>query len=142
MFRKLLNLQSYFDVHVCFKGAFGSVICEHMPSSNNLLVLCIPCYVVCPTPTHWTSDWIQKGDQVVPVMPIGCWVECISRYQQFLSPVFSFIVHTLPGSDSAFREQHCKSDFKSHALFVAHPHNDFFRVNYNVFVLHCSTNFG
>jgi hypothetical protein len=90
----------------------GGVICEHMASSNNPLVLFISCYVVCPTPTHWTADWILTGVQVVPVMPIGCWAECLSRYQQFLTPVYWFVVRTLSGFGSAFREQHCKSDFK------------------------------
>ena len=86
----------------------GSVICEHMPSSNNPLVLCTSCYVVSPIPTHWTVDWILTGVQVAPVMPFGWWGECLSHYQQFLSPVYWFRVHTLPGPGSAFREQHCK----------------------------------
>jgi hypothetical protein len=97
-----------------------------MPSSNNPLVLCISCYVFSSTLTHWTADWILTGVQVVPVMPIGSWEECLSRYQQFLSPVYWFIFHTLPGSGSAFREQHCKSDFKIQVLFVAHLFNYFF----------------
>jgi len=58
------------------------------------------------------------------------------HYQQFLFPVYWFIVHTLPGSGSTFREHYCKSDFKSHALFVARAFNDFFSVNNNAFVLH------
>jgi hypothetical protein len=90
-----------------------------MPSSNNRLVLRVSCLSYSDAfdnrldtdrraSCSYNADWMLEGGS------------------EFLSPFYWFIVHTLPGTGSAFREQHFKSDFKSNALFVVHPLNDFF----------------
>jgi hypothetical protein len=101
----MVTLQRYFDILYMYVSInhLGSVMCERMSSGNNPPVLCVSCHVFSSTPTHWTADWILTGMQVVPVMSIGCWEECHSRYQHFSSSVYWFIVHILPGYVSAFR---------------------------------------